>query len=163
MAHLADEDCHAWALVAVVEAELHLVALRIERVDVVVELVARNQEPFQFPFYAHEEHPFYLIDVLVQIDDVAFVVGDKLRHLRDDALLVGAMQEEDGCGIWRAHDGDVLLVILLFVSQIVCKSSSISSNRQEKSCCLVRYFCIFVHLFSATGTTGPCFFSRKGT
>ena len=111
MAHLADEDSHAWTFVAVVETELHLVALRIERVDVVVELVARNQEPFQFPFYAHEEHPFYLIDVLVQIDDVALVVSDELRHFRDDALLVGAVKQEYGSGVWLAHCDGIVSVI----------------------------------------------------
>ena len=78
--HFRDEYCHTGALVAVIEREFHLVALGIERGDIVIEFVARNQKAFEFPFYAHKEHAVYLVDILVEVDDVAFVVGDKLGH-----------------------------------------------------------------------------------
>ena len=42
VAHLTHEYRHAWALVAVIERELHLVALGIERGDIIIEFVARN-------------------------------------------------------------------------------------------------------------------------
>ena len=80
MAHLRDEDGHAGPLVAVIEAELHLVALGIERGNVVVDLLPGNEETVQFPLYAHEEHAVLTVNILIEIDDVALVVGNKFRH-----------------------------------------------------------------------------------
>ena len=97
MAHLRHEDGHPGALVAVIERELHLVALGIERGDIFVDLVAWNEEAVEFPFYAHEEHAVLLVHILVQVDDVPFVVGDESGHFCNDALLVRAMQQQYGC------------------------------------------------------------------
>ena len=92
MTHLRHEDGHPRTLVAVVEREFHLIALGVERSDVVVKLVARDEEALQFPFDAHEEHAFHLVHILIQVDDVSFVIRDKFRHFRDDTLLIRAVQ-----------------------------------------------------------------------
>ena len=92
VAHLADEQSHARTLIAVIQAELHLIALGIQRSDIIIDFLAWNLEPFQFPFYTHEEHPLYLIDILIQINDVSLVIRYKLCYVRNDTLLVGAMQ-----------------------------------------------------------------------
>ena len=92
VAHLGNEDSHTGTLVAIVERELHLIALGIERGDIVVDLVARNEEAVQLPLNAHEEHAFNLIYVLIEVHNVTLVVCDEFRYLCDDALLVGAMQ-----------------------------------------------------------------------
>ena len=43
------------------------------------------------PFDAHEKHIVQMIDILVEIDDVAVVIRDKARDLRNDPRGVGAM------------------------------------------------------------------------
>ena len=91
VAHLRHEDGHARTLVAVVERELHLVALGIQRADVFVYLVARYQETVQFPLYAHEENAVLAVNVLVEIDNISLIVGNKLGYFRYNALLVGAV------------------------------------------------------------------------
>ena len=91
MAHFRHEDRHPRALVAVIQAELHLVALCIERRDVVVKLVARNEESFELPFYSHEKHALHLVHILVEIDDVSLIIRNKFRNLRNDTLLIRAM------------------------------------------------------------------------
>jgi hypothetical protein len=91
MTHLGYEDGHAWTLIAVVETKLHLIALGIEGGNIFVEFIARNKESLEFPFYSHEEHAIYLVYVLVKIDDVSSVVGDKLSYFRNDTLLVRAV------------------------------------------------------------------------
>ena len=97
VAHLRDEDSHAWLLVAVVQAELHLIALGVERRDVFVDLVAGNQETLQFPLNAHEEHAVKLVYVLVKVDDVTLIVSNKLRHFCNNTLLVRAMEKQNCC------------------------------------------------------------------
>ena len=91
MAHLRHEYRHPRALVAVIEREFHLIALRIKRRDIVVKFVARNEETFEFPFYTHEKHTVYLIHILVEVDNITFIISDKLSHFRDDTLLVRAV------------------------------------------------------------------------
>ena len=93
VAHAADEDGHARALVGEVEVECHLVALRVECGKILLDLVLGDEEALQLPFNAHEEHAVLTIDILVEIDDVTFVVGDELGDLGDDARLVGAVKE----------------------------------------------------------------------
>ena len=93
MVHLRHEECHAWLLVAEIEAELHVVALCIEGADILFEFLCWNKEFLECPFDAHEEVFFDMIDILVEVDDITVVVGDELGDFRDDALLVGAMKE----------------------------------------------------------------------
>ena len=78
--HLRHEDRHSRTLVAIVERELHLIALGIESGEIIVELVAWDKESVEFPFYSHKEHTFYLVHILVEIDDVSFVVCYKFRY-----------------------------------------------------------------------------------
>ena len=91
MAHLRNEDGHAWTLVAIIEAELHLIALCVEGCDVFVNLIAWNQEAVEFPFYSHEEHAVLTVNILIKVNNISLVVGNKFRHFRDDALLIGAV------------------------------------------------------------------------
>ena len=92
MTHLAHENGHTWALVAIIEAELHLVTLCIERGDVIVEFVAWNQETLEFPFYTHKEHTLYLVYILIQVHNVTLIIGDKLGYFRNDTLLIRAVE-----------------------------------------------------------------------
>ena len=81
MAHFRDEDSHAGLHVVEIEVEGDAIALRVERGDIFVNLVARNEEVVKFPFDAHEEHRVNRIHILVEIDDVSLVVCDKLCYL----------------------------------------------------------------------------------
>jgi ATP sulfurylase len=92
MPHLAHEYSHAWALVAVVQAELHLVSMSIERGDIIVDLVARNHETLKFPFYTHKKHSLYLVYILVEVYNVTLVIRDKLGNFRNNSLLIRAVQ-----------------------------------------------------------------------
>ena len=91
VAHFAHEDSHARRFVAEIEIIRHLIALGVECPDDVVQLFARNEEVLQLPFDAHEKHIVQMIDILVEIDDVAVVIRDKARDLRNDPRGVGAM------------------------------------------------------------------------
>ena len=81
VAHTAHEDGHAWTLVAEVEAELHLVASDVERVDQLADLFAGDEERVQLPLEAHEEHAVLTVHILVQIDNVTLIVGYELGYL----------------------------------------------------------------------------------
>ena len=96
MAHLADEDGHSRTGVAEIKTERHVIPLGIECIDVFTNLVAWNEETLQFPFNAHEESSVLMVNILVQVHDVAFVVGDEFGHLRDNALLVRAVKKQYG-------------------------------------------------------------------
>ena len=89
--HLRNEDGHPRTLVAVIEREFHLVALSIKRSNIVIKLVAWNKETFKFPFYAHEEHAVYLVHILIEVNNITFVIGYEFCHLRYNALLVGTV------------------------------------------------------------------------
>jgi hypothetical protein len=116
MTHLGYEDRHAWTLIAVVETKLHLIALGVERRNVFVDFVAGNEKSLQLPLYAHEEHAVELVYILVKVYDVAFVVGYKFRYFCDDALLVGAVQKQNG----RLFHLSSLVSIFLFLT---CKGT----------------------------------------
>ena len=91
VAHFAHKDGHARRFVAEIEIVRHLIALGIERPDDIMQFFAGNEEVFQLPFDAHEKHIVEMIDILVEIHDVALVVRDKTRDLRNDARRIGAM------------------------------------------------------------------------
>ena len=81
MAHLAHEDCHSRLHVVAVEVESHLISLRVKRRDVFLYLFSWNEEVVEFPFNTHEEHAVYTVHILVEINDVALIVGDEASHL----------------------------------------------------------------------------------
>ena len=91
VAHLADEECHAWALVTEVEFELHIIALAVECLDIFLYLLIGDGEALGGPFHSHEEAVVHGVHILVEIYDVTVVGGDESCHLRYDALLVGAV------------------------------------------------------------------------
>ena len=93
MAHLTDEDSHTRTYIAEIEMESHLIALSVESVQIVLNLISRNQEVLQFPFYSHKEHAILTVNILIEIDDVSIIVGDELCQLRDDSQLVWTVQE----------------------------------------------------------------------
>ena len=90
--HLTNEDSHTWTLIAEVQAEFHLVTLRIKGGDVLVNLVARNHKSFQFPLNTHKKHAVHLINILIQVNDISLIIGDKLSYFRNNALLIGAVE-----------------------------------------------------------------------
>jgi len=94
MAHLAHEYRHSWTDIAEVEIERHVITLGIQYVDILLDFLTWDEKGFEFPFNTHEESAILVVDILVKVDDVALVVGNKLRYLRDDALLVRAMQKQ---------------------------------------------------------------------
>ena len=63
--------------------------------DVFLDLVPGNEEALKLPLDAHEQHPVLPVHVLVQIDDIAAVVGDELGDFGDDALTVRAVEQYD--------------------------------------------------------------------
>ena len=93
VAHLAHEDGHARLLVAEIDVGGHLVALLEELVDDFLDMVARNEEALQLPLDAHEQMPLDRVHVLVEIDDVSVVARDESRHVGDDALTVGTVEQ----------------------------------------------------------------------
>ena len=102
VAHLGDEDGHAWLDVGEVEAQEHVVLLGVEGGEVVEDLVAGDGERLDVPLHTCEEHVFDVVNVLVEIDDVAAVDGDEVRYLGQDARSVGAVEQEFCCD---AHGG----------------------------------------------------------
>ena len=97
VAHFADEDSHTRFAIGEIEIANHLITLCIERIDIFKNLVARNEKLFQIPFNAHEEHAILSVNILIEIENVAMVVCDKLCYLRNDARLVGTVQQENCC------------------------------------------------------------------
>ena len=95
--HFGDEDGHPRFLVREVEAEAHVVLLCIECGEVVVNLLLWNQEILQFPLDAHEEDVLHMVYVLVQVDNVPLVHRNKVRHLRQYARFVGAVEQQFSC------------------------------------------------------------------
>ena len=89
--HFRYENGHSWTFIAVVQAKLHLIALGIKCCDVIIEFVTRNEKSVKFPLYAHEKHSFYLVYILIKVNDVSFIIRNKLSYLRDDTLLVRAV------------------------------------------------------------------------
>ena len=69
-----------------------------------------NVEFFQGPLDAHEEHVVLVVNVLLEIQDVAPVLEDKMRDGVDKPWLVGAIDEEDGgvCGHRAGSPGGAL-------------------------------------------------------
>ena len=91
VAHLADEDGHARALVGEIEVERHLIACRVERGQVFLDFILGDEEFLEFPLDAHEEHAVLAVHILVEIDDVSLVVGNELGYFRNDSRLVGTV------------------------------------------------------------------------
>ena len=92
--HARNEDRHARFDVRKVEPENHLVLAAVKRLEVVLDLFFGNQKPVQLPGDPHEKHVFRMVDILVQIDDVAFVDRDEVGHLGQNSRLVGTMQQQ---------------------------------------------------------------------
>ena len=97
MAHLRDKDGHARTFVVEIQIKLHVVAQGIEHVNVLTYLLTGNHELLQFPLYAHKEHTVLTVNILIQIDNVALIVGDELGHFRNNALTVRTMKQQYGC------------------------------------------------------------------
>ena len=103
VAHLTHENRHPRAFVAIKQAEFHVEALREERVDIQVDLLPRNQKTLQLPLDPHEKHIVHLIYILIQVDNVPFILSNECCHFRNDALPVRAMQKQNGRCIRTAH------------------------------------------------------------
>ena len=73
---------------------------RPHRLEGLGDFFPRQLEPVELPLDSLEEDAALDVGVLVGVDDVAVVAGDEFGHLRHEALLVAAAQEE--------HRGDVV-------------------------------------------------------
>src|SRR5207249_2315042 len=65
------------------------------------DLGGAEREARQVPLDAHEEDLLFHVDVLIEVEDVAVVPEEEIRHGRDDSLAVGTVDEKDR----RAADG----------------------------------------------------------
>lgn len=83
-------------MIGEIEVIGHAIALGIEGVDVVVDLVAWDGKSLELPLDAHEEHSIVPIHILIQIYDVASVVGDEACNLCNNALLIGTIKQQNG-------------------------------------------------------------------
>ena len=96
-----DEDGQARHLAGEVQLPLHVVLLGDEGVEVFADLVVRDDEPVQLPLDAHEKDLLVLVHVLGEGGDVAVVLVDEFADRGDDALVVRAVDEQDGGGVGR--------------------------------------------------------------
>jgi hypothetical protein len=96
VARLADEQGHPWLTVGEVELPVHLVSAPDQRLKVIVDLLLWNHKIRQVPFNAHEKMLQITVNVLVQIDDVATILVDKLSDQGHQAWSVRTMYEQDG-------------------------------------------------------------------
>lgn len=104
MGHLAHEECHARLDIAEVKIGCHVVALAVECVDILSNLIARDKEALEFPFHTHEEHLINLVYILVKVDDITIVVCYEFCNLCNDTLLVRTMQKEYSCWFQIMYD-----------------------------------------------------------
>ena len=84
-------------LVAEAQFEVHIELFTDQRAEVFFDGASGNQEVFQVPLDAHEEHAVELVDALVHPDDVTSVGQDKAGYFVDDAGAVLAGEFYD-CG-----------------------------------------------------------------
>ncbi len=92
-------DHHGHAQAGVGQPQAPLDAARTGHgLELFVEPAERQAEPFEFPFHAREEHALGRVDVLIQGDDVAVVLGDEGGQGGDDPALVGAGNQQNGGG-----------------------------------------------------------------
>ena len=55
-----------------------------------------ERESFQIPFHTHEEKIAFGILMLVGMEDIGLVSGQKIGHCRHDAPLVGTIDQQNG-------------------------------------------------------------------
>ena len=77
-----------------IEMKLHLIFACIKGFKIFSNLVSRNSEIFQLPFNSHEKNVFHVIHVLIQIDNVPFINGDKVGNFCQNARLVRTMKQK---------------------------------------------------------------------
>lgn len=111
--HLRDEDSHALNAFGKADVERHVVALGVERVEVVADFLFGDDKVVEFPLDAHIENPVVAVDVLVEIYDVAAVFVDETGDNGNDARLVGTVHSQNCC---------VVFVVVHFF-EFFCKDS----------------------------------------
>ena len=87
--HFGDKNRHPRLAVGEVNLELHLMFLRVEGLEVLFDFLGRDEKLVEAPFHPHKEDFLGVIDVLVEIYDVAVVVRDEIGQLGDEPRLVG--------------------------------------------------------------------------
>ena len=65
-----------------------MIALTVQSVDIFADLISWDEECVQLPLNAHKKHTVLLVDILIKVDDISFVVSNKLCNLRYDARLI---------------------------------------------------------------------------
>ena len=92
MRQLRNENCHTRFYIRKIKAEIHFVLLAVKCSEIIFNLFLGNQKVFQFPFNTHEEDVFYMVYILIQIDNISFVYRNKVCHFRKDSRFVGTVQ-----------------------------------------------------------------------
>ena len=100
---LRDEHGHARNLDRELQAPLHGEALADRVTEGRIDLFRLEQEIIERPGNAHEEMFLPGIHVLVQLQDVAVMLQDKVGDRMHDAALVVAMDQQDRGIQWLAH------------------------------------------------------------
>jgi hypothetical protein len=63
--------------------------LRIKRLKILLNLLRGNEKLVEAPLHPHKEDLLGVIDILVEIYDVAVVVRNEIGQLGDESRLVG--------------------------------------------------------------------------
>ncbi len=83
----ADEQRHTRHIIGEVQRPGHLEAAG-DQIEGGGKLMPQDDKVQHIPFDAHEEHPGFRIDVLVEVQDVAPVGEDEIGHGGDQSALV---------------------------------------------------------------------------
>lgn len=111
--HLAHEYSHFLPSGGEAQTVEHFVARRIKSVEIFIDFFCRNHEVFQIPLDTHIEYTVDTIHILVEIDNVAAVCGDKICDNGYDARLVGAVHAKYGGRlVFTFHLSEILLIEL---------------------------------------------------
>ena len=89
MRHFGNKDCHPRLSVGEVNLELHLMFLRVEGLEIFFDFLRRDEKLVEAPLHPHKEDLLGVIDILVEIYDVAVVVRNEIGQLGDEPRLVG--------------------------------------------------------------------------
>ena len=96
MRHFRDENGHARHPVTEIQAEIDVILLGTELVEVVIDFVFGNDKLAQIPFYAHEEDAILAIDILVEVENISAIDIDKIGNDGHDSRLVGTVHQQYG-------------------------------------------------------------------
>ena len=81
MRHLRYKNSHTRLVIREIQPETHAVFLCIQRIDIFINLLFRNEEVLQFPLDPHKENILDMIYILIEIYNIPFIYGYEVRHI----------------------------------------------------------------------------------